>query len=240
MRGAGRPRAEPGSRRSEPAARRGHGALREAEGPVPVTGADALAGRVPGARLGTLSAAMSCDVPCDGPAMSPAEPPTMKPVELCRILHSDQTPECHMYLRDKESGRVFPVIIAMNEMAEIHRKVHSIATRRPMTHDIFRALMQEVGATLDSVHITELKDDVFYASMHFHLADGRRFEIDARPSDAVAIATGAGAQLYASEKILADIGIVEAETEGEAEGGNGPAAPEADEDDEPGGGAAGG
>ena len=142
----------------------------------------------------------------------------MKEVELFRIVHSDQSPECQMYLREKERGRVFPVIIAMNEMAEIHRKVHGIATRRPMTHDIFAALMKELHAELRSVEITELKDDVFYARMRVHTADGRDLERDARPSDAVAIATGVGARIFVADGILDEIGIVEEEGEPGGEG----------------------
>jgi bifunctional DNase/RNase len=141
----------------------------------------------------------------------------MKEVELFRIVHSDQSAECQMYLRDKEKGRVFPVIIAMNEMAEIHRKVHGVETRRPMTHDIFAALMKQVGVELVSVEITELKDDVFYARMNFRGEGGRSFQLDARPSDAVAVATGVGARLLANEQILDEIGIIEEETDGAGE-----------------------
>ncbi|MHC4844906.1 MAG: bifunctional nuclease family protein [Planctomycetota bacterium] len=140
----------------------------------------------------------------------------MREVELYRIVHNDQSPECQMYLREKDGGRVFPVIIAMNEMAEIHRKVHGTPTRRPMTHDIFAGLMGKLRTELEAVEITELKDDVFYARMNFKREDGEGFSMDARPSDAVAIATGVKARIYASEKILDEIGIVEAE---EAEGG---------------------
>jgi bifunctional DNase/RNase len=150
----------------------------------------------------------------------------MKEVELCRLVHSDASPECHMYLRERvpsgsapgTRGRVFPVIIAMNEMAEIHRKVHGLATRRPMTHDIFAALMKAARIELVSVEITELKDDVFYAKMHFKTEDGRALVVDARPSDSVAIATGVGAPLFASEKILDDIGVVEEQSGGEPDG----------------------
>jgi uncharacterized protein len=142
----------------------------------------------------------------------------MKEVELFRIMHSDQSPECHMYLREKSGGRCFPVIIAMNEMAEIHRKVHGIVTRRPMTHDIFAALMRELHAELVSVEITELKEDVFYARMNFRTQDGREFQLDARPSDAVAVASGVGARLYAAESILEQIGIREGDAEGDAAG----------------------
>ena len=133
----------------------------------------------------------------------------MKRVELCRIIRSDQSPECQMYLREKDGDRVFPVIIAMNEMAEIHRKVHGTVTRRPMTHDIFAGLMSKLHTELEAVEITELKDDVFYARMNFRREDGEEFSLDARPSDAVAIATGVKACIYVSEKILDEIGVVE-------------------------------
>jgi hypothetical protein len=150
----------------------------------------------------------------------------MKEVELFRIVHSDQSPECQMYLREKDKGRVFPVIIAMNEMAEIHRKVHGIDTRRPMTHDLFVALMRSQELELASVEITELKDDVFYARMNFLGKGGRSFVLDARPSDAVAVATGLKTRLFASETILDEIGIVEADEPGtpDASDEQGPAA----------------
>ncbi len=136
---------------------------------------------------------------------------TMKEVELFRIVHSDQSPECHMYLREADGGRVFPIIIAANEMAEIRRKVHGQPPKRPMTHDLFAALMHETGASLARVEVTELRNEVFYARMHFDGKSGEPFSIDARPSDAVAVATGVGAPLFADEAILDEIGVVESE-----------------------------
>jgi len=135
----------------------------------------------------------------------------MKRVELCRIIRSDQSPECQMYLRELEGGRVFPIIIHQNEMAEIYRKVHGVAMRRPMTHDLFAALVEAAGLQLESVEVTELKNEVFYARMNFERPDGNSFSIDARPSDAVAIATGNRTPLFAAEKILDEIGVVERE-----------------------------
>ncbi len=78
-----------------------------------------------------------------------------------------------------------------------------------MTHDIFASLMRAEELELASVEITELKDDVFYARMNFLGKGGRTFSLDARPSDAVAIATGVKAGLWASETILDEIGVVE-------------------------------
>jgi bifunctional DNase/RNase len=137
----------------------------------------------------------------------------MQEVELSRIVYSDHRPECEMYLRDKQNGRVFPVIIDINVMLEIRRKVHGEPARRPMTHDLFAALMAETGVTLERVEITELRDNVFYALMHLHDDSGRSFTLDARPSDAVAIATGVDAPIFASETILDEIGVQEDESE---------------------------
>ena len=133
----------------------------------------------------------------------------MKQVELCRIIQSDRASECHMYLRELDGGRVFPVIVHQTEMAEIYRKVHGETTRRPMTHDLFASLVRAAALTLENVQVTELKDQVFYARMNLEAEDGRTFSIDARPSDAVAIATGMDCPIFAAEKILDDIGAVE-------------------------------
>lgn len=133
----------------------------------------------------------------------------MKQVELCRIIRSDESPECHMYLRELDGGRVFPIIIHQNEMAEIHRKVHGVVMRRPMTHDLFGSLIRAAGLQLESVEVTELKDEVFFARMNFENRSEETFSIDARPSDAVAVATGLQAPIYAAEQILDEIGIVE-------------------------------
>ena len=143
----------------------------------------------------------------------------MREVELARIIRNDETPQCHMYLRETEGSRIFPIIIHQNEMSEILRKINGHVVRRPMTHDLFASLMGAAGLRLESVEITELKAEVFYARMNFEAESGGSFSLDARPSDAVAIATGVHAQLFASEEILDEIGMVEAEgDDGEAPG----------------------
>lgn len=143
-------------------------------------------------------------------------PMTMREVELARIIRNDETPECHIYLREIEGGRIFPIIIRQNEMAEIHRKVHGHIMRRPMTHDLFASLMQAAGLKLTAVEITELKSEVFYARMVIEGDDGRSFALDARPSDAVAVATGVHARIFASSDILDEIGVIERPDEDKA------------------------
>lgn len=134
----------------------------------------------------------------------------MKEVELCRIMQSDHPrPACRLYLRECEGGRVFPIVIGRAEMDEIHRKVHGDATSRPMTHDLLRSLMDATDCALERVEITTLEHEVFHARMHFTRGAEEPFSLDARPSDAIAIATGLGAKLFAAEGVLDAVGVVE-------------------------------
>jgi bifunctional DNase/RNase len=136
---------------------------------------------------------------------------SMREVELHRLIRSDRSPECQLYLKEKLGERVFPVIIHQTEMAEIHRKVLGESFRRPMTHDLIASIVKASGLTLANIHITKLEDAIFFAQMNFEAEDGRAFSVDARPSDAVAVATGMGAPIFAAESILASIGQVESE-----------------------------
>ena len=76
-----------------------------------------------------------------------------------------------------------------------------------------RGAPSAAGLNPVSVEVTELKNEVFYARMNFEASDGSTYSLDARPSDAVAIATGVNSTLFASEKILDEIGVVEPEPE---------------------------
>ena len=134
----------------------------------------------------------------------------MREVELFRLIRSDRTPECQLFLKEKLGGRVFPVMIHQTEMAEIHRKVHGESRPRPMTHDLIASIIRAAGLTLVNVQITKLEDSIFFAQMNFEAEDGRAFPVDARPSDAVAVATGMGVPVYAAESILATVGQFEA------------------------------
>lgn len=133
----------------------------------------------------------------------------MREVELYRLIRSDRSAECQLYLKEKLGARVFPVIIHQTEMAEIHRKVCGETLRRPMTHDLIAAIVRAAGATLVNVQITKLEDGIFFAQMNFEVEGGRSFSVDARPSDAVAVATGMRVPVFAAEAILAAIGQLE-------------------------------
>jgi len=102
-------------------------------------------------------------------------------------------------------------------MSEVRRKIHGMVVRRPMTHDLLASIIRAAGLSLESVEVTELKDEVFHARINLRAEDDRRFSVDARPSDAIALATGVGTPLFASEDILDEIGVVESEGPADAD-----------------------
>jgi bifunctional DNase/RNase len=106
-------------------------------------------------------------------------------------------------LKEAEGDRYLPIWIGAVEATAIAYAQQGIVPARPMTHDLFRDVLDAVGATLSAVRITELRDGIFYAELVF---DGG-VEVSARPSDAIALAIRAGVTIYGEEAVLAEAGI---------------------------------
>ncbi|NBY39030.1 MAG: bifunctional nuclease family protein [Actinobacteria bacterium] len=105
----------------------------------------------------------------------------------------------------KEIGgvRYLPIWVGAVEATAIAFAQQGITSPRPMTHDLTKSIIETLGAGLDSVHLTEIKDGVFYATLNF--SGGK--SISARPSDAIALALRTGAPILASEVLLQTAGI---------------------------------
>jgi len=105
----------------------------------------------------------------------------------------------------KEIGgvRYLPIWVGAVEATAIAFAQQGITSPRPMTHDLTKSIIETLGAGLDSVHLTEIKDGVFYATINF--SGGK--SITARPSDAIALALRTGAPILASEELLQTAGI---------------------------------
>ncbi|MFO0934132.1 MAG: bifunctional nuclease family protein [Planctomycetota bacterium] len=121
---------------------------------------------------------------------------------LHRILFSETTDQQYIYLKEKEGDRSFPIVIGFNEAQAIHRFVNQQSVPRPQTHDLMTSMVAVLGARLSRVEITNLKDSTFYAVLHLVAADGRVAEVDARPSDAIALATAVKAPIFAAEAVI--------------------------------------
>jgi bifunctional DNase/RNase len=104
-------------------------------------------------------------------------------------------------LKDVASETVMPIWVGIFEANAIAIEIEKVAAQRPMTHDLTRNLIQSLNGQLERVVITELRDDTFYATLWVR-QDDQPVTIDARPSDAIALALRADCPIYVSEQVL--------------------------------------
>jgi hypothetical protein len=113
-----------------------------------------------------------------------------------------------MLREDTDHARVLPILIGGPEAAAIHTALEGITPPRPLTHDLTVTVFQALGATLEKVVITEVREHTFYAELHFRSANGETV-VSSRPSDAIALAVRTDTPIFAEEALL-DVAGVEA------------------------------
>ncbi len=109
-------------------------------------------------------------------------------------------------LREKSAERYLPIFIGPAEAKAILVKLKGENVPRPMTHDLLQAIVDTLGASIDSIVVNDLRSDIFYAKIILNI-NGGQTEIDARPSDALALAIRMGAPIFAEESVLDKAGI---------------------------------
>ena len=117
-------------------------------------------------------------------------------------------------LRERDGSRYLPIWIGAAEATAIAYAQQGVVPPRPLTHDLLRNVIDELGHTLTRVRIVELKDGVFHAMLDLDggaAAGGT--DIESRSSDAIALALRAGAEIVADEALLAEAGVEMAESE---------------------------
>ena len=110
-------------------------------------------------------------------------------------------------LREKDADRYLPIWIGPAEADAIAVKLQGVNVPRPLTHDLLCAFIEAVAVTIDYILVNDLKSDTFYAKIMLS-TDGQQIELDARPSDALAIAVRADVAIYAEEEVLDRAGII--------------------------------
>jgi bifunctional DNase/RNase len=127
-------------------------------------------------------------------------------MELSRIIISEVNDQQVVYLSEVDGDRTFPIIIGLFEATSIDRRVKHHQTPRPLTHDLLVAAVEMLGGEFQDVVISELKEHTYYAVIRV-LKDGEIIEIDARPSDAIAVAVTCEPNLpiYVSEDVLENV-----------------------------------
>jgi len=110
-------------------------------------------------------------------------------------------------LKEKMAERYLPIWIGPAEADSIAVKLQGVTVPRPLTHDLLRTVIKTLGATINSIIVSDLRNDTFYAKIIFDV-EGRQMEIDSRPSDALALAVRAEVPIYAEEVVLDKAGIL--------------------------------
>ncbi len=112
-----------------------------------------------------------------------------------------------LILKEKATDRYLPIWIGPAEADSIAYELQKVSVARPLTHDLMKSIIGELGAQVTSIIINDLANDTFYARIVMD-AGGRYLEVDSRPSDAVALAVRVNAPIFAAETVLDKAGIV--------------------------------
>ena len=121
--------------------------------------------------------------------------------ELSRIIINETSDQQIVVLKERNGTRSFPIVIGIVEIFAIDRRLKGIKPPRPMTHDLLDNVIKNLGATVEKIVINDLKHHTFYAKITLSL-NGETFEIDSRPSDALALSAGTDAPIYVAESVF--------------------------------------
>jgi hypothetical protein len=141
----------------------------------------------------------------------------MREVEV-RALVMDPTQNMPvLLLRDPQSGKVVPVWIGQPEATSIAMVMQQREFPRPLAHDLVKAILKSLGGDLDMIVIDSIQDSTYFATLYVRDHTGKTHEIDARPSDSIAIALRLGSPIYISDEVFqvaaVEMPIVEGDTE---------------------------
>jgi bifunctional DNase/RNase len=129
----------------------------------------------------------------------------MVEMELNKIRIDENRGEQVIVLKEKDGNRVLPIVIGIMEVTAIKMKISGVTPPRPMTHDLFCNVIKKLGAKIDKVVIAKLEQNTFFAKLVLQI-DSRLEEVDARPSDSIAIALRTKAPIFVEEEILNIVG----------------------------------
>ena len=115
-------------------------------------------------------------------------------------------------LRDDEGQRILPIWVGVFEANAIALQIENVQTPRPMTHDLLKNIIDDLSAQVERIVVTELKENTFYALIHLR-TNGHSIEVDARPSDAIALALRTRSPIFVEEAVIQNARSVESSRE---------------------------
>ena len=129
-------------------------------------------------------------------------------VVVSRLGLDSTTQSYVIVLQEKGGNRLLPIWIGQPEAESIVMQMHNIKRPRPLTHDLCKSLIIGLGGQVRKIHITRVENNTYYAELHV-ARGGDMVQIDARPSDSIAIALRLSAPIFASEALLSDVQVEE-------------------------------
>jgi bifunctional DNase/RNase len=137
------------------------------------------------------------------------------PMEVIGVRVEMPSNQPIVLLKEIDGSRFLPIWVGAVEATAIAFAQQGVEPPRPLTHDLMNNVIELLDATLTAVHITEIKDGVFYATMLIRGSDGGQLTLSARPSDAIALAIRSHSNILATQELLDEIGIEIPQGEGE-------------------------
>ena len=120
-------------------------------------------------------------------------------VDVASVGVDGQTGEHYVLLEDRSGKRVLPIAIGETEAQAITLALHGMKTDRPLTHDLLRAIIEQTGNHVDRVVIGDMRQETYYAVIYL---DRGRYQVDCRPSDAIALALGSNAPIFVANRLF--------------------------------------
>ena len=105
-------------------------------------------------------------------------------------------------LKDKDGDKVLSIWVGIYEANAIAQQIENVSMPRPMTHDLLRNLIVELGVRVERVVVTSLRDNTFFAVIEMRNSEGDRMTLDSRPSDAIALALRADCPIYVDMEVI--------------------------------------
>lgn len=121
--------------------------------------------------------------------------------ELSRIIINETSDQQIIVLKERHGKRSFPIVIGIVEIFAIDRRLKGIQPPRPMTHDLLDSVIENLGAKIEKIVISDLRNHTFYAKIYLN-SNGHSIEIDSRPSDAIALGAASNAPIYVAEHVF--------------------------------------
>ena len=129
-------------------------------------------------------------------------------MELSRVLIRELSDMQIIELREvaregaDDAARTFPIVIGLAEAQAIERRLKGVVISRPQTHDLLANIISQLGGTLRSITVVDLKDHTFFATLDIALEKGDVLHVDCRPSDAIAVGIAGDVPIFVAEHVL--------------------------------------